>query len=135
MASWFEWIRQAPPQPSDWRRPAVAAAFAEKLRIMMLDDSATRLGRSGAVQRRRISSVLEERDQSRGNGEVAARSRRREKRSTAARTGGKALWRLLVAGGRFRVAGWAGRGVLKVGTEAGCRWRAPPRRGLSPSSQ
>ena len=56
----------------------MAAAVAGDVHGMMLASAETRPGRTGDVSRRRVCRVPEERDQSKGNGEVAERVRRRE---------------------------------------------------------
>ena len=58
----------------------MAVAITGDVHDMMLASAETRPGHAGDVSRRRICRVPEERDQSRGNGEVAERARRREQR-------------------------------------------------------
>ena len=58
----------------------LAAAITREVHDMILASAETRPGRTGDVSRRRVCRVPEERDQSRGNGEVAERVRRREQR-------------------------------------------------------
>ena len=58
----------------------MAVAITGDVHDMMLASAETRSGHAGDVSRRRVCRVPEERDQSRGNGEVAERVRRREHR-------------------------------------------------------
>ena len=58
----------------------MAAAVAGDVHGMMPASAETRSGHAGDVSRRRVCRVPEERDQSKGNGEVAERARRREHR-------------------------------------------------------
>ena len=76
----------------------MAVAITGDVHGMMLASAETRPGHAGDVSRRRVRRVPEERDQSKGNGEVAERARLREQaaRTRAKRSGG----------------GWVLRGIL-----------------------
>ena len=76
----------------------MAAAMAREAHDMILASAETRPGRTGDVSRRRVCRVPEERDQSKGNGEVAERARRREQRGGLVR--------------RRSGGGWVLRGIL-----------------------
>ena len=58
----------------------MAVAITGDVHGMMLASAETRPGHAGDVPRRCISRLPEEREESRGNGEVAERARRREQR-------------------------------------------------------
>ena len=75
----------------------MAVAITGDVHGMMLASAETRPGHADDVSRRRVCRVPEERDQSRGNGEVAERARHREQRGGLVR--------------RRNGGGWVLRGV------------------------
>ena len=77
----------------------MAAAIAGDVHDMMLASAETRPGRAGDVPRRCVFRVPEERDQSRGNGEVAERARRREQRGGLVRRRNGGGWVLRAVSG------------------------------------
>ena len=91
----------------------MAVAITGDVHDMMLASAETRLGRTGAVLRRRISRLPEERDQIGETGRLRSACGGESSMSAATGTRAKAQWRWLGAPGRFRGSGWAGVGPLQ----------------------
>ena len=94
----------------------MTVAIAEKVHGMMPASAETRLGRTGAVLRRRISRLPEERDQIGEMGRLRSACGGERGASAAEGTSAKAQWRWLGAPGRFRGSGRARVGPLQKST-------------------